>query len=191
MRARFYDPVTGTFLLCDPLVAQTGAPYGYAGGNSVSNTNPSRLCLGLGNGGSPGADQLYNALRIGVGRAATTTLAGFYDGASLGLTHDIREAISPGSSCTFDHNDLYFGGVGVGVGVGIGLYATGGAGASKAGSRFTTACVTCLRETSALLAVEDCRELPERSSVAGWSGGRDGCRGHHISRRRGQPDRAA
>ena len=86
LRARFYDPVTGTFLTRDPLVAQTGAPYGYAGGNPVTNTDPTGLCLVLGNGGCPGADQLYNALQSPVGRALSSEFIGIGDAFSGGLT---------------------------------------------------------------------------------------------------------
>lgn len=43
MRARYEDPVTGTFLSRDPLVAGTGQPYSYAGDNPISNADPSGL----------------------------------------------------------------------------------------------------------------------------------------------------
>ena len=48
IRARFYDPVTGQFLTRDPLVAITGAPYGYAETNPLNFTDPTGLgpCLG-------------------------------------------------------------------------------------------------------------------------------------------------
>ena len=107
LRARHYDPVTGTFLTRDPLTAQTGTPYSYGGGNPASNTDPSGLCLGLGNG-CPGSDLLYSALQTGAGRAATSTLVGIGDGASFSVTASRREAISPGSSCTFGHNAFYY-----------------------------------------------------------------------------------
>jgi RHS repeat-associated protein len=37
---RYYDPATGQFLSVDSAVIQTGEPYEYAGGNPVSNTDP-------------------------------------------------------------------------------------------------------------------------------------------------------
>lgn len=43
MRARWYDPATGQFLSVDPLVAQTGLPYSYAGDNPVNEGDPSGL----------------------------------------------------------------------------------------------------------------------------------------------------
>ena len=41
---RYYDPATGQFVSVDPLVGVTGAAYGYAGGNPVSNVDPHGLC---------------------------------------------------------------------------------------------------------------------------------------------------
>jgi RHS repeat-associated protein len=70
---RYYDPQTGQFLSVDPLVDETGEPYGYAGGDPVDGTDPSGLapcegdeanCDGLGPGGGnllDPADQYYNA----------------------------------------------------------------------------------------------------------------------------------
>ena len=61
---RYYDPTTGQFLTVDPLIDETGAPYSYAGGDPVDNTDPSGQSIpldfgayGLGtyNGGSNGA----------------------------------------------------------------------------------------------------------------------------------------
>jgi RHS repeat-associated protein len=45
---RYYDPSTGQFLSVDPDVAQTGEPYGYAGGDPVSNTDPLGLSWMIG-----------------------------------------------------------------------------------------------------------------------------------------------
>jgi RHS repeat-associated protein len=44
LRARYYDPATGQFISRDPLVALTGAPYAYAGGSPLNQTDPSGLC---------------------------------------------------------------------------------------------------------------------------------------------------
>jgi RHS repeat-associated protein len=39
-RARYYDPLTGTFLTRDPLVDVTGTDYGYADGQPLNNSDP-------------------------------------------------------------------------------------------------------------------------------------------------------
>ena len=41
LRARYYDPATGQFLTCDPKVAITAQPYGYALDNPLSKIDPS------------------------------------------------------------------------------------------------------------------------------------------------------
>jgi len=46
LRARYYDPATGQFLSRDPLVALTRAPYAYAAGNPLNQTDPTGLCGG-------------------------------------------------------------------------------------------------------------------------------------------------
>ena len=40
---RYYDPATGQFLSVDPLVTQTGEPYGYAGDNPTNGDDPMGL----------------------------------------------------------------------------------------------------------------------------------------------------
>lgn len=40
LRARYYDPVTAQFLTRDPLAAQSGAPYAYAGNTPLNATDP-------------------------------------------------------------------------------------------------------------------------------------------------------
>jgi RHS repeat-associated protein len=44
LRARAYDPKTAQFLTVDPLVDNTGEPYGYAGQSPANNGDPSGLC---------------------------------------------------------------------------------------------------------------------------------------------------
>jgi RHS repeat-associated protein len=41
LRARVYDPTTAQFLSLDPIVEETGEPYGYAGGDPVNRVDPS------------------------------------------------------------------------------------------------------------------------------------------------------
>lgn len=43
LRARYYDPATGQFLTRDPLETITNAPYAYANGDPVNNSDPSGL----------------------------------------------------------------------------------------------------------------------------------------------------
>jgi hypothetical protein len=52
LRARFYDPVTASFLSVDPALAQTGSPYAYASGNPLQLVDP----LGLFSLPNPFAD---------------------------------------------------------------------------------------------------------------------------------------
>lgn len=40
MRARFFDPVTASFLSVDPALAQTGSPYAHASGNPLQLVDP-------------------------------------------------------------------------------------------------------------------------------------------------------
>ena len=59
MRARWYDPGTGQFLSVDPVVAQTGQAYSYAGDNptdyvDIGGLDPSSDCSS-GSTGGPGA----------------------------------------------------------------------------------------------------------------------------------------
>ena len=46
LRARTYDPTTAQFLSVDPLVDETGEPYGYAGDNPVNRSDPTGLAEG-------------------------------------------------------------------------------------------------------------------------------------------------
>lgn len=41
---RYYDPLKGQFISVDPLVAQTGQPYSYTGGDPVNGVDPSGMC---------------------------------------------------------------------------------------------------------------------------------------------------
>ncbi len=43
-QARWYDPITGQFMVVDPKVESTWQPYSYADDNPISNTDPSGDC---------------------------------------------------------------------------------------------------------------------------------------------------
>jgi len=44
LRARYYDPASGTFLTADPFAAVTGMPYAFAFNTPVNLTDPNGLC---------------------------------------------------------------------------------------------------------------------------------------------------
>jgi RHS repeat-associated protein len=44
LRARWFDPSTDQFTTVDPLVAETGQPYAYAGDDPINSSDPSGLC---------------------------------------------------------------------------------------------------------------------------------------------------
>ena len=48
LRARYYDPATSQFLTVDPLVDQTGQPYGYGNSNPLNTVDPLGLGCGVG-----------------------------------------------------------------------------------------------------------------------------------------------
>lgn len=101
LRARDYDPTTGQFLQVDPAVDATRQPYAYVSNNPLASTDPTGRDLN---------DAIYNFLTQGPGRGVASALTGFGDGASLGLSRAIREAILPGSSCNVSHDGFYAGG---------------------------------------------------------------------------------
>jgi hypothetical protein len=43
LRARYYDPTTGQFLIVDPAIAATVSPYQYVSGNPLNAADPSGL----------------------------------------------------------------------------------------------------------------------------------------------------
>jgi RHS repeat-associated protein len=79
LRNRVYDPTTAQFLSVDPLEAITGAPYNYAGDNSVNYSDPTGLIFGI--PGTPSWEE------VGEG------VAGWGDTITFGVTKKIREAI--------------------------------------------------------------------------------------------------
>jgi RHS repeat-associated protein len=86
MRARYYDPTTAQFLTVDPLVQTTNQPYSYANNNPTNTTDPTGLC---------GWECVYSALE------------GFANGITGGAVAYIDELISPGSTCTYDHDGVF------------------------------------------------------------------------------------
>lgn len=143
-RARTYDPQQGRFTSTDPLASPTSSPYinnyAYADNNPLTRWDPTGLiCLGyhansscLGSGVfnaaimSGPATALADLLTHGPTGAVVSTIQGFSDLGSLGLTQIAREAISPGSSCYVDKNAAYY--VGAAAGVAAVIYGTGGIG---------------------------------------------------------------
>ena len=63
---RYYDPATGQFLSVDPLVAETGQPYAYAGSDPVNESDPN----GLKGSGRP------NPVTLECGGSSGSTAAG-------------------------------------------------------------------------------------------------------------------
>jgi RHS repeat-associated protein len=96
LRARYYDPTTAQFLTRDPLEAETGAPYSYAGSDPLDASDPSGLdwCVGSVCLGFHPSDAIRPIVNIG-------------RGASFGLSDKIANWISPGASCTVDQNAGY------------------------------------------------------------------------------------
>jgi len=60
---RYYDPATSQFLSVDPLVAATGTPYAYTGGDPVNASDPTGLCGGI--FGCLGAALSWTAHQVG------------------------------------------------------------------------------------------------------------------------------
>jgi hypothetical protein len=93
--ARYYDPTTAQFLSRDPLEAETGAPYSYAGGEPLNASDPSGLdwCIGSVCLGFHPGDAIKPIVNIG-------------RGASFGLSDKIANLFSPGASCTVTQNSV-------------------------------------------------------------------------------------
>jgi uncharacterized protein RhaS with RHS repeats len=72
---RYYDPGSGQFLSVDPQVSQTESPYGYAGGNPVTVTDPTGLAPNCGKTALPRhVVATYKAKRYGSGGYRQATL---------------------------------------------------------------------------------------------------------------------
>lgn len=88
LRARYYDPATAQFLTLDLLRAATGEPYAYTHDNPTDRSDPSGLCDGF-------------------WKCAYSGLEGFTNGVTFGGVGALDEALSRGSTCTYDHGALY------------------------------------------------------------------------------------
>lgn len=96
LRARYYDPTTAQFLTIDPLLARTGQPYTYADDNPIDGTDPTGLeCSGV-----------WGCL----GAHALSADAGMADMVTFGLVEKLDETLSPGSTCTYEHDAYFTGG---------------------------------------------------------------------------------
>ncbi len=118
LRARFYDPQTGTFLSVDP-VPSAGSPYVYCGDNPLMRLDPSGKLWGLDFGAG-----LRGLANCGAGAA------NFLVGAAWQTT---MESNPLGFAFTFfgggvPHVPQPFHGAGLGVSYGIGNYVVGPAG---------------------------------------------------------------
>lgn len=101
LRARWYEPSTGSFLSEDPAFTSTDDAYGYASGNPLSYTDP----LGL---WSTTVDNQSNL---------ATGAAGLVDGAiGIPAAGTLMNAISPGS---VDNCSILYAGVGAAAAIGI------------------------------------------------------------------------
>jgi len=103
---RYYSPSTGQFTSVDPLVAVTGSPYGYAGGDPVNESDPSGLCVEVFwvcIGGGQQTSSIGFRFDPGAGANATVNIG---RGASFGLSDRIANFLSPGASCTVPQNRL-------------------------------------------------------------------------------------
>ncbi|MBT0774216.1 fibronectin type III domain-containing protein [Kineosporia sp. J2-2] len=99
LRARDYDPATGSLLTRDPLEQITNSPYGYVSGNPLQYGDPTGLCnWWLWQCGGAMSD---------LGKSAATSAVNVGRGATGGLTDDIANFISPGASCTVDSSSAW------------------------------------------------------------------------------------
>lgn len=119
LRTRDYDPTTRQFLTVDPLTRDTATPYAYTYNNPLNHTDPSGL-WSLSEGWDwyaenwqAGADQIVlsdaglalgDALTTGWTGKVTSLVVGFGDGASLGLTAQLTDAIAPTGACQVRSN---------------------------------------------------------------------------------------
>lgn len=71
LRARMYDPVTGQFLTKDPLGAQTGQPYAYAGNDPANYADPTGLLLGI--PGTPSLESIVQTVSTVASVASSVT----------------------------------------------------------------------------------------------------------------------
>jgi RHS repeat-associated protein len=100
LRARWYQPGTGTLLGVDPMLDTTGQPYSYAGDNPVNAADPGGKCstqLGNGTSESPGlASQLCAVL------AAATTRGNLADPTSLPPAPSVVHGVGASPLTCFD-----------------------------------------------------------------------------------------
>lgn len=152
LRARQYDPAAGTFTSLDPadgtLDTTPGSLYGYVSNNPLSQTDPSGLgrCLFFGLHRSDDSCAL-GGIGSDIASSTSNTFIAIGNGASGGLTENLAELLSPGASCTYDHNSMQYKAA-YGLGLVGGLFAGSGAGASaKAGAVETRLVATEVQET--------------------------------------------
>ena len=131
LRARYYDPATGQFILRDPLTAMTGALYSYVYGNPLNATDPLGLFCLVHNshGGCAGA---------GTGRAIQEPIAVFgtlaNHAATIAQIVAATCAIAPQPECVAiaEPAALILGGLGTVASLEVAVYACATSGLSNA-----------------------------------------------------------
>ncbi|MCU1493585.1 MAG: hypothetical protein JWO62_1349, partial [Acidimicrobiaceae bacterium] len=113
---RYYDPGTGQFLSVDPLVDQTGLPYGYTGGNPVNGVDPLGLSILDPSWVHTAWNDTGGVVVHGVKVAATDTGSWVYANASNLSTITSALAALAYATCAVT--------AGAGCGVGVALSAT-------------------------------------------------------------------
>ncbi|MCL4449092.1 MAG: hypothetical protein M1152_05330 [Actinobacteria bacterium] len=122
---RYYDPVTGQFTSVDPLVAISGQPYVYAGGDPVNGSDPSGLAwYDIFNPFSPNNPIRENAENGGFPSQLIQT----FDPTYLAISGYMNEAEAAENGCGF-WTEAKYGIKGVFGVAGTELFGLGGAGA--------------------------------------------------------------
>ena len=109
MQARWYDPTSGQFLSVDPVVAETGATYNYAGDNPVDLTDPTgwfKICGPLGIG-------CINVDPVGGLKGAVNFFAGFANAGLRTITFGKlgvgQPFCGPGLNASYEIGEFDFG----------------------------------------------------------------------------------
>lgn len=135
---RYYDPTTGQFLSVDPLVAETGQPYFYAGDNPVNAIDPNGLDCGVFSLVCSGYDTLAGGVKSGGSHLVNAVVSG-----AGKVILGVGQATTEVGSLVY-HHPRQAAGIALGVaaaatGVGAVVEATGVASAVAAGATISEA----------------------------------------------------